>query len=135
MILVTYLKYYVLIKYNTGFRLCDDGGPIRDRFEGEGEVLGGLEWDVKAYFILGGAMHDSAISAWSVKGWYDYIRPISAIRYMAAEQGQSTDPSLPNYSVSGIELIDGYIELVEAGDPLAGFANKNIGTVKLYTWK
>ena len=44
-------------------------------------------------------MHDAAISAWSVKGWYDYIRPISAIRYMADEQGQSSDPNLPNYSI------------------------------------
>ncbi len=105
------------------------------RFQGEGPILDPTEWDVKAYFILGGAMHDAAISAWSVKGWYDYIRPISAIRYMAAEQGQSTDPNLPNYSISGIPLIDGYIELVEEGDPLAGFANQNLGKVKLYTWR
>ena len=27
---------------------------------------------------LGGAMHDSAIAAWGCKGWYDYLRPISA---------------------------------------------------------
>ncbi|WP_411768691.1 FG-GAP-like repeat-containing protein [Winogradskyella sp. A3E31] len=113
----------------------NDHPMFEKRFQGEGDVLNSLEWDVKSYFILGGAMHDSAISAWSVKGWYDYIRPISAIRYMAAEQGQSTDPNLPNYSVSGIELIDGYIEIVEEGDPLAGFSNQNVGKIKLYTWR
>ncbi|MDO1499744.1 FG-GAP-like repeat-containing protein [Winogradskyella maritima] len=113
----------------------NDHPQLEKRFQGEGEVLDGLEWDVKSYFILGGGMHDAAISAWSVKGWYDYIRPISAIRYMADEQGQSSDPTLPNYSVSGIELIDGYIEIVEEGDPLAGFFNQNVGKIKLYTWK
>ena len=30
------------------------------------------------------------------QGWYDYIRPISAIRYMA-DHGQSSDPDLPSY--------------------------------------
>ena len=104
------------------------------RFQGQGEVLDPLEWDVKAYFILGGGMHDSAVAAWSVKGWYDYIRPISAIRSMA-ERGQSTDNTLDNYHVGGIQLIDGYVEVVEEGDPLAGFANQHVGKIKLYTWK
>ena len=89
---------------------------------------------LKSYFTLGGAMHDAAISAWSVKGWYDYIRPISAIRYMA-DLGQSTDASLPNYHASGIPLREGYIEQVQEGDPLAGFLNEHVGKIKLYTWK
>ncbi|SDI09703.1 FG-GAP-like repeat-containing protein [Winogradskyella thalassocola] len=111
-----------------------DHQAFEKRFKGEGEILDPLEWDVKSYFILGGGMHDAAISAWSIKGWYDYIRPISALRYMA-EQGQSTDPSLINYSVSGIELIDGYIEVVDEEDPLAGFLNLDVGKIKVYTWK
>ncbi len=101
---------------------------------GKGPVLDPLEWDVKAYFILGGTMHDAAISAWGIKGWYDYIRPVSAIRYMA-EQGQSSDPSLPNFSPAGIPLMDGYIEMVNAGDELAGDNGEHIGKIKLYTWK
>jgi hypothetical protein len=112
----------------------NDHPQFEKRFQGEGEELDPLEWDVKAYFILGGGMHDSAISAWSVKGWYDYIRPISAIRSMA-ERGQSTNPALESYNVSGIPLIDGYIEVVEEGDPLAGFANQHVNKIKLYTWK
>jgi len=61
------------------------------KFEGTGNVVDDLEWDVKSYFTLGGTMHDAAIAAWSVKGYYDYLRPISAIRYMA-EEGQAIHP-------------------------------------------
>ncbi|WP_299522612.1 FG-GAP-like repeat-containing protein [Winogradskyella sp.] len=112
----------------------NDHPLFEKRFEGVGEILNPLEWDVKAYFILGGGMHDAAISAWSVKGWYDYIRPISAIRAMA-ERGQSTDNTLPNYDHGGIPLINGYIEVVEMDDPLAGSANQHVGKIKLYTWR
>lgn len=112
----------------------NDHPALEKRFKGEGEILSDLEWDVKAYFTLGGAMHDCAISAWGIKGWYDYIRPISAIRYMA-DQGQSSDINLPNYAASGMPLEPGLIELVETGDPLAGSADENIGKIKLYTWR
>lgn len=104
------------------------------KFSGKGDVLDDLEWDVKSYLALGGAMHDVAISAWGIKGYYDYIRPISAIRYMASK-GQSTDTTLPNYHSEGIPLIPDYIELIEAGDPLAGDSNENLGRIKLYAWK
>ena len=112
----------------------NDDSLLVKKLNGEDPVLDNLEWDVKSYFILGGTMHDAAISAWSVKGWYDYIRPISAIRYMA-ERGQSSDPNLPNYDVAGIPLIEDLIELVEVGDPLAGVNNQHVGKVKLYAWK
>lgn len=104
------------------------------KFNGQGEELTDLEWDVKSYFILAGAMHDSAIAAWSIKGSIDYIRPISAIRYMC-ELGQSTDPNLPNYHVGGIPLEDGYIEVVEAGDALSGINNEHVGKIKVFAWK
>ena len=45
------------------------------RFKGQGPILDDLEWDVKAYLAIGGAMHDAAVSAWSIKSWYDYVRP------------------------------------------------------------
>jgi Domain of unknown function (DUF6851)/Secretion system C-terminal sorting domain len=104
------------------------------RFRGEGPVLDDLEWDVKAYFILGGAVHDAAIAAWGVKGWYDYIRPISAIRLMA-DRGQSTDPALPHYSPAGVLLVPGLVELVQPGDPLAGLNNVNVGRIKVFAWR
>ena len=109
-----------------------------DEFErrehGVGPELDPLEWDVKAYFKLGGAMHDAAITAWGIKGYYDYIRPISAIRGMAS-LGQNSDVSLPSYHENGISLIDGYIELVLTGDALAGDNDENVGKIKVYTWK
>ena len=104
------------------------------QFGGEGSELSALEWDVKAYFALGGAMHDAAISAWSIKGWYDYIRPISALRAMA-DRGQSSDPALPSYSAEGIPLIEEFIELIDADDPLAGEDGEYVGKIKLFVWR
>lgn len=104
------------------------------RFKGTGPVLDDLEWEVKAYFALGGAMHDAAITAWGIKGWYDYVRPISALRYLA-DHGQSSDPALPNYSPAGIPLLDGFIEVVQEGDELAWEDINNLGKIKLYTWR
>ncbi len=120
--------WYTILNY------VSDHPQLVKQFGGEGEMMSDLEWDIKSYFMLGGAMHDCAISAWGIKGYYDYIRPVSAIRYMA-EKGQSSDPMLPNYDPHGFELIPDYIELVEAGDPLAAGAPQNIGKVKLYTWQ
>lgn len=104
------------------------------KWKGLGPELDNLEYDVKMYLTLGGAMHDAAISAWSIKGWYDYARPVSAIRYMA-EKGQSTSNALPNYHPAGLPLVPGYIEQVQLGDPLAGSSNQHVGKIKLYTWK
>lgn len=104
------------------------------KFNGTGDVLDPLEYDIKAYFILGGALHDAAIAAWGVKGWYDGTRPVSALRWMA-DRGQSSDPARPNFDFAGIQLVPGYIEQVEAGDPLAGPNGEHIGKIKLYTWQ
>ena len=104
------------------------------KFKGEGEVLEDLEWDVKSYFILSGAMHDSAIAAWGIKGYYDYIRPMSSIRYMS-DKGQSSDTTLLNYHPHGIPLVPGYIEIIAEGDPLEGEYLENIGKIKLFTWR
>ena len=93
-----------------------------------------LAYDLRTYLALGGAVHDAAVAAWSVKGWYDYVRPVSAIRNMA-KQGQCTDPNKRNYDPDGIPLIKDYIEVIQPGDPLAGQNNQNVGEIKLYTWK
>ena len=111
-----------------------DHPDLVKQFQGDGPVLGDLEWDVKAYLALGSAMHDCAISAWGVKGWYDSSRPITAIRGMA-ELGQSSDPTLPNHHPGGLPLVPGAIELVEAGDPLAGVGGQHVGEVKLWAWR
>lgn len=93
-----------------------------------------LEWDVKSYLVLAGAMHDSAINTWGIKGYYDYVRPISAIRYMASK-GQSSNENLPSYNAHGLPLIDNLIEIIEIGDPLAGDNDKNVGKIKVKSWK
>lgn len=109
--------------------------PLLERkFGGTGPELEPLEWDIKIYFSLGGAMHDAAITAWGIKGWYDYIRPISSIRAMS-DRGQSSDESMPSYDSWGIGLVDGYVELVEADDPLAGEESENVGKVKIRSWR
>ena len=81
------------------------------RLGGAGPELDPLEYDVKAYLALGGAMHDTAVSVWSVKGWYETSRPISAIRWMCM-RGQSSNPKLPGYHPDGIRLRPGFIELI-----------------------
>lgn len=106
-----------------------------NRYKGEGPELNQLEYDVKAYFTLGGTMHDAAVSAWSVKGWYDYIRPVSAIRAIAP-LGQSSNPSrLVDYNENAFKLIPGLIEQVTASDPIGVRDLDNIGKIKLYTWR
>ncbi|GAA4887696.1 hypothetical protein GCM10023311_09360 [Flaviramulus aquimarinus] len=120
--------WFVLLNY------VSDHPLFEKRMKGEGDILNNLEWDVKSYFMLAGAMHDAAISAWSIKGWYDYTRPISAIRYMA-DKGQSTDNTLDNYHEDGIPLMDGFIEIVNESDDLAGTSNEHLGKIKLNTWR
>lgn len=113
----------------------NDHPMLEKRFKGEGPVLDDLEWDVKSYLIMGGAMHDCAISAWGIKGYYDYIRPISAIRAMA-DLGQSSDENLPNYHKGGIPLYEGYIELVTQEDIDNGdFTQADLHKIKLYSWR
>lgn len=111
-----------------------DHPQMSKKWLGSGPVLPQLEWDVKIYFTLGAAMHDAAIAAWSVKGWYDYVRPISVLRWMT-DQGQRSDPDDLSYDPQGIPLIENYIEIVSAGDPLAGDEDENIGKIKFYTWR
>lgn len=110
-----------------------DHPELRKQYEGEGEELSDLEWDVKSYFLLGGAMHDAAIAAWGIKGYYDYVRPVSAIRYMA-ELGQSTNPIGSSYHPRGILLIPGLSEIIEAGDPLEYYRGQLENEIKLMAW-
>ncbi len=112
------------------------------RLEGQGPLVGDLEWDVKLYLALGGTMHDVAISAWGVKGWYDYIRPVSAIRHMC-DNGQSSDPTAPSFHPQGIGLHAGSIEVItthtaapgEKHFHLQGEAGQHIGKIAVYAWR
>ena len=108
------------------------------KLEGKGDIVDDLEFDVKTYFALGGAMHDAAIAAWGIKGYYDFIRPISAIRWMA-DQGQCTDPNLPSFSQDGIDLVPGYIELVTEETTQPGGKHEHLagneGKIAILAWR
>jgi hypothetical protein len=41
-----------------------------------------LDQDVQLFFILTNAVFDAGIAAWDAKNHYDYVRPITAIRYL-----------------------------------------------------
>lgn len=112
----------------------NDQPQLQRKWAGKGPVLDPLEWDVKCYFTLAGAMHDAAVAAWGAKGWYDYLRPISALRYMA-DLGQSSDSTLPSYHPNGIELDSGFVELVDSTDALADSNYANVGKIKVYAWR
>ena len=104
------------------------------RLGGKGPVLDRLEWDVKAYFALGGAMHDVAVAAWGIKGWYDYIRPVSALRAMAGTGGPG-EPAAPGRPSGDIPLAAGFVERIGSGDPLAGENGEHVGKIKLLAWR
>ena len=110
-----------------------DHPDLVKQFQGQGDILSDLEWDVKAYLALGAAMHDCAIAAWGAKGWYDTSRPVTAIRGMA-ELGQRTDPTANNFHPGGLPLIPGKIETIQPGDPLSGAFGVNVGKIKLWAW-
>ena len=90
-----------------------------------------LEYDVKAYLTLGGAMHDAAISAWSIKGKYDYARPITGIRWMA-KNGQASEPTDPNYNLFGLRYDTGYIERLD--DPSVLENSATLALTKVKAW-
>jgi hypothetical protein len=116
------------------FNYVTDHPDVEYKIEGEGAEVSETEWNIKGYFAMGGAMHDAAVAAWGVKGRYDFIRPISAIRAMA-DLGQSSDAGLPNYHAAGLPLVDGLVELIEIGDPLAGDSNENVNKIKVKAWR
>jgi len=97
---------------------------LERRVAGQGAPLDPLAFDVLAYLALGGALHDAAITAWSIKGAYDYIRPVSAIRFLAdVRQGV------------GLPGVPGRIERIQRGDELAGVGGILIGRSRLYGWR
>jgi hypothetical protein len=41
-----------------------------------------IDTDVKMFFVLGNALLDASIAVWDCKAAYDYVRPISAVRFV-----------------------------------------------------
>ena len=107
------------------------------RIGGTGPVVGRLEWDVKLYLALNGAVHDGAIAAWGLKGHYDSVRPISMIRYMGG-LGQSSDPKAPSYNPEGLPLVPGLIEVITKESSAPGQRHAalatSVGKIAIKAW-
>ena len=114
-----------------------DHPAFERRLGGKGPVLSDLEWDLKAYITLNGSLHDAAITAWGLKGHYDTMRPIGAIRYMA-QRGQCTDAALPHYHADGLHLEPGVVELITAATTAAGQRHEDLagyeGQIAALAW-
>ncbi len=126
----------------TMLNIVSDQPSLALRIGGQGPELDRLSWDLHTYLALGGAMHDAAIAAWSIKGWYDSARPISAVRFLC-DQGQSSDPGLASYHPDGINLNPGVIELITPDTAasggrhhhLAGENGANLGEIAIRAWR
>jgi hypothetical protein len=124
--------------WNTLANEVSDSPSFERRWRGTGPQLSPLEWDVKTYLAINGAVHDAAIVAWGIKRKFECARPISLIRYMAG-LGQSSNPSGPKYHADGLPLVPGLIEVVteESAAPGERHAHLHafIGTITIRAWR
>ena len=123
--------------WNTLLNEISDHALLEKRIGGVGPVVNDLEWDVKAYFALNGAVHDAGIVAWDNKTYYDYVRPISMIRHMGG-LGQSTDTTAASYHADGLPLEAGLIEEITAATTAAGERHEHLagneGKIAVNAW-
>jgi hypothetical protein len=123
--------------WNTLANSVVDSPGFERRLGGVGEELDPLEWDVKMYLALNGAVHDAAVAAWGTKGYYDSARPISMIRYMGG-LGQSSDPTGPSYHPDGLPLVSNLVEVIteESSAPGQRHAHlaEHVGEIAIRAW-
>jgi hypothetical protein len=114
-----------------------DAEGLEHRIGGAGEAVDRLEWDVKLYFALNGALHDAAAAAWGLKGWYDSPRPISMIRYLGAH-GQSSDPDAAAYDPRGLPLEPDLVEVISEASTAPGERHAHladhVGEIAVRAW-
>jgi hypothetical protein len=123
--------------WNTVANTVSDNLGTELRIGGSGPVVDRLEWDIKLYLALNGATHDAAIAAWGVKNRYDYVRPISMIRYMGG-LGQSSEPDSPSYHPDGLPLVPGLVEVITERTTASGQRHEALagheGEVAIRCW-
>ena len=73
-----------------------------------------LDENVKLFFGLGNAVMDAGIAAWDAKITFDYVRPITAIRYLADNNLLPTED--PNVRLN----VEGETEIYAWGGPEQG---------------
>jgi hypothetical protein len=124
--------------WNTVANDVSDTPGFRFRIGGTGPEVDRLEWDVKLYFALNGAVHDAAVAAWGLKGSYDSVRPISMIRYVAG-LGQSSDPDEPSYDPQGLPLVPDLVEVVTERSSAPGARHEHlaghVGEIAIRAWR
>ncbi|WP_428388194.1 vanadium-dependent haloperoxidase [Mucisphaera sp.] len=119
---------------------------IEKRIGGTGPVVDDLTWDIKTYFALNAAVHDAGIAAWNHKGYYDYSRPVSMIRYMG-QRGQASDPNLfvevdgdlvATYHPEGLTLEPGLVEVITPETTAPGGRHEHLagreGEIAILSW-
>jgi hypothetical protein len=91
---------------------------------GQGRAVDRLQWDVKLYLALNGAVHDAAIAAWGAKGHYDSTRPISMIRYLGG--------------LRQLPLVPGLVEVITTESAAPGQRHAelaaHVGEVAIRAW-
>ncbi len=104
---------------------------------GDGAEVDSLEWDVKLYLALNGALHDAAVTAWGAKAHFDSVRPISMIRYLGGN-GQSSDPRGPSYDPDGLPLAPGLVEVITPASSAPGQRHAqlagHVGEMAIKAW-
>jgi hypothetical protein len=95
------------------------------KIRGIGPTVNELEWDVKTYFALAGAVHDAAFAAWAVKRYYSGVRPVTMIRYVGTT-GQSSNSGGPSYHPQGLPLEAKVVEVITNASAAAGQRHQSI---------
>lgn len=92
------------------------------RIANSGPVVTTLEWELKLYLALNAALHNTAVAVWGVKEHYDYVRPISAIRYL----GKRGD----------LPLVPGLVEQVTPSTLTTyhSHLSQHVGKIAINTW-
>ncbi len=95
---------------------------------GELEIYGKsverLEWDLKVFLAINGALHDTAVAVWGTKAHYDYARPISMIRYLGQNGRLNNIPGV---------VEDITTESTQPGERFEGLEDY-IGEQAVYSW-
>ena len=104
--------------------VSDDPLTVK-KIRGTGPIVNDLEWDIKTYFAIAGAVHDAACVCWSNKRYYNGPRPITMIRYMGT-LGQSSDPGGPSYHEQGLPLETNVVEVITNATAAVGGKHEQI---------
>lgn len=108
--------------WNTLANTVTEHPDFEPRIGGSGPLVPQLEWDVKLYFALNGALHDTAVAVWGCKRAYDYVRPISSIRYLASQNTLPLEEDL-------VEVVT-----VESSLPGGRHAGLTPGKIAAHVW-